>query len=91
LDQTEFVRRFLQHILPSGFYKIRYFGILATVHIHTKREQAIALIGKTILLPVLEGLSAYEVIRELTGKDPARCPKCKTGFMTLKMVIDKSG
>jgi predicted Zn-ribbon and HTH transcriptional regulator len=91
LDQTEFVRRFLQHVLPSGFYKIRYFGILATVHIHAKREQAIALIGKTMLLPILEGLSAYEVIRELTGKDPARCPKCKTGWMSIKMMIDKPG
>lgn len=91
LQQPEFARRFLQHILPSGFYKIRYFGILATVHIHTKREQSIALIGKTILLPVLEGLSAYEVVRELTGKDPARCTKCKTGFMAHKMNIARSG
>jgi len=72
---------FLQHILPSGFYKIRYFSILATVHISTKREQAISLVGKTILLPMLEGLTAYEVIRLLTGKDPAICPVCKKGLM----------
>lgn len=91
LEQTEFVRRFLQHILPSGYYKIRYFGILATVHIHTKREQAIALVDKTILLPILEGLSAYEVVRQLTGKDPALCPKCKAGFMVHKTEIAKSG
>lgn len=91
LQQTEFVRRFLQHILPSGYYKIRYFGILATVHIHTKREQSIALVRKTILLPILEGLTAYEVVRELTGKDPALCPKCKTGFMTHRRNIARSG
>jgi len=81
LKAIEFTRRFLQHILPSGFYKIRYFGILATTHIHTKREQAIGLVGKTILLPMLEGLSAYEVVRLLTGKDPALCPVCKKGLM----------
>ncbi len=48
LSSLEFVRRFSQHILPSGFYKIRYMGILATVHIHTKREQAITLVGNVV-------------------------------------------
>lgn len=77
----EFARRFLMHILPAGFYKIRYYGILATANIKTKRQQAIALIGKIIWLPMLEGLNAYEIYRALTGKDPVRCPKCKQGTM----------
>jgi len=77
----EFTRRFMMHVLPKGFYKIRYYGILATANIKTKRQQAIALIGKTIWLPVLEGLTTYEVYRALRGTDPARCPKCKTGIM----------
>jgi predicted Zn-ribbon and HTH transcriptional regulator len=77
----EFARRFMMHILPKGFYKIRYYGILATANIKTKRQQAIALIGKVIWLPILEGLTAYEVYRTLSGKDPLRCPKCKQGIM----------
>lgn len=81
LDALEFARRFLQHILPTGFYKIRYFGILATANIATKREQAIALIGETMWLSKLEGLNAYEVLRSLSGKDPALCPVCKEGIM----------
>jgi len=81
LEAVEFSRRFLQHILPSGFHKIRYFGLLATAHIHTKREQAISLVGKTIWLPQLEGLTAYEVLYLLTGRDPMRCPLCKKGLM----------
>jgi hypothetical protein len=81
LQCIEFARRFLMHILPFGFYKIRYYGILATANINTKRQQAIALIGKVIWLPVLEGLTAYEVYRTLSGKDPACCPKCKKGIM----------
>lgn len=81
LECAEFTRRFLQHILPSGFYKIRYYGILAAANCNTKRQQAIGLIGKTIWLPVLEGLNTYEVYRTLTGKDPIRCPKCKNGIM----------
>jgi len=81
LSELEFARRFLQHILPSGFYKIRYMGILATVHMQTKREQSIRLVGKSILIPKLEGLSAYEMLRVLSGKDPASCPVCKKGIM----------
>ncbi|NQU85772.1 MAG: transposase [Mariniphaga sp.] len=77
----EFTRRFMMHVLPKGFYKIRYYGILATANIKTKRQQAIALIGKTTWLPVLEGLTAYEVYRALRGNDPIRCQKCNKGVL----------
>lgn len=86
LSFLEFSRRFLQHILPDGYYKIRYLGILATANIYTKREQAIALIGKIIWLSKLEGLNTYEVLRELMKKDPARCPVCREGFMKRQKV-----
>lgn len=81
LDNLEFAHRFLQHILPVGFYKIRYFGILATANIASKRVQSIALIDETQWLSKLEGLNAYEVLRNLSGKDPALCPVCKEGIM----------
>lgn len=87
----EFTRIFLMHILPKGFYKIRYYGILATANIKTKRQQAIALIGKIIWLPVLEGLTAYEVYRALTGIDPVRCPKCKQGIMIKQEIASPPG
>jgi hypothetical protein len=87
LTDIEFVRRFLQHILPNGLCKIRYVGILATVHISGKREPAISLIGKTMWLSTLESLSAYEVLRTLMGKDPAICPVCKIGLMTQSRLI----
>lgn len=83
---VEFTRRFMMHILPPGFYKIRYYGILATANIETKRQQAIALIGKTVWLPAFEGLSACEVYRALTGIDPSRCPKCKRGRLVQKLM-----
>lgn len=88
---VEFTRRFMMHVLPLGFYKIRYYGILATANIKTKRQQAIALIGKIIWLPVLEGLTAYEVYRALRGTDPARCPKCKQGIMKKLEIITPPG
>ena len=81
LDVNEFISRFLQHILPSGFYKIRYFGILAICNIGSKLDTCFNLIEKTTYLPVLEGLNSLEVWGIIAGKDPMRCPCCDKGKM----------
>ncbi len=81
LDVSEFIRRFLQHILPSGFYKIRYFGILALCNMQSKMQTCFNLIENNCYFSVLEGLNAYEVLSIVSGKDPMCCPKCKKGKM----------
>jgi hypothetical protein len=81
LSSFEFCRRFLQHILPNGFYKIRYFGILSTALIDSDKSQALALIGKSIFLSKLEGLTVYELIRKLFRIDPIKCPKCNESYL----------
>jgi len=81
LETKEFVRRFMQHILPCGFYKIRYFGILALCNMATKLETCFSLIEKESYFSVLEGLNAMEVWRAVSGKDPWKCPKCHQGKM----------
>jgi hypothetical protein len=81
LDSHEFIRRFLQHVLPSGFSKIRYFGFLSLRNIKEYVAQCINQINKDAFLPVLEGLTAQEVVRVKTGKDFYSCPECKVGRM----------
>ncbi len=81
LKAEEFIRRFLQHVLPDGFYKIRYFGFMAMCNMQSKLAACYELIGNNTFLPVLEGLNAAEVWRSITGEDPLRCPNCKTGIM----------
>jgi hypothetical protein len=81
LETKEFVRRFMQHILPCGFYKIRYFGILALCNMATKLETCFNLIEKKSYFSVLEGLNAMEVWRAVSGIDPWECPKCHQGKM----------
>ena len=83
LHSVEFIRRFMMHILPNNFYKIRYFGILAAVNTNTLREQCLALIGKMNDLARFVGLSEAEVYRVITGKDNLRCPKCSSGIMII--------
>lgn len=79
LYTDEFILRFLQHVLPCGFYKVRYFGFLAMCNMKSKLSVCFDLIGKTTFLPALQGLSALEVWRNITGKDPLCCPKCRSG------------
>lgn len=86
LEADEFIRRFLQHVLPTGFFKIRYFGFMALCNMQSKLAQCFELIEKTCFLPVLEGLSAVEVWCNITGKDPMSCPKCKKGRMRPQML-----
>ena len=85
LQTNEFIRRFLQHVLPRNFYKIRYIGILAPVNSKTKKEQCLALIGKETYIPVLEGLNAMEVVEAIKQSDPFICPKCRKGGMAYRI------
>jgi predicted Zn-ribbon and HTH transcriptional regulator len=83
LDADEFIRRFLLHILPRGFMKIRYFGFLA----HRNKKQAVTLIRKLIdpdmKLPEKIKETIIEMMLRLTGTDITCCPKCKKGKMTI--------
>jgi len=80
LDAQEFIGRFFRHILPSGFYKIRYYGLLAAVN-GCKKEQCMALINKPAHVVLFDGLSPMQILKLVTGKDPEICPKCKKGKM----------
>ncbi len=83
LAADEFIRRFLLHILPAGFMKIRYFGFLA----HRNKKQAVTLIRKLIdpdmKLPEKIKETIIEMMLRLTGTDITCCPKCKKGKMTI--------
>lgn len=81
LDAHEFIMRFLRHVLPCGFYKIRYFGFLAQCNAKTKLEACFALLEKNSFLPLFAGLPAIDVWRAVTGKDPLCCPVCGIGEM----------
>jgi hypothetical protein len=90
LDANEFIRRFMQHVLPCGFYKIRYFGFLAMCNMKEKLTLCINLIEKATFLPALQGLTAMEVWRIITGSDPLCCTKCKIGRMLSQFVTDQT-
>ena len=83
LDAVEFIRRFLLHVLPKGFKKIRHFGFLSPRY----KARNIELIRKLAdeeckPSPRPDNESVEEMMHRLTGIDIKACPKCGKGRMT---------
>jgi len=83
LPAQEFIRRFMLHVLPQGFYKIRYFGILAVANRQRKLIQCFRLLGCIPSMPVFAGMSTEQILEKLTGHQINRCPVCNKGVMRL--------
>ena len=89
VDASEFIRRFLLHVLPANFMRIRYFGFLS----NASKKYAIPLIrqslGQSFELPEKVELSVKEMMLHLTGIDITRCPRCQTGTMVIVSELSK--
>jgi hypothetical protein len=89
LDAVEFIRRFLLHVLPKGFVRIRHYGLLAN---RTRREK-IARCRDLLAAPKPEEpptQTRCEKLFELTGFDIGQCPACREGRMGIIEQIDPS-
>jgi len=78
LSAEEFIRRFLLHVLPKGYVRVRHFGLLAGRNRTAKLNQCRHLFG---LPPCAqkERLSSLDILRELSDSDPSLCPVCGRG------------
>ena len=81
LDAQEFIRRFLLHVLPDGFMRIRHFGFLANRSKKRALPQCRKLLGLDSALPHYPVESAKNLLLKITGVDLSRCPCCHTGTM----------
>ncbi|MFQ5930082.1 MAG: IS91 family transposase [Acidobacteriota bacterium] len=79
LKATEFIRRFLLHVLPSGFMRIRYYGFLANCHRDKKLAQARSVLGEQPdnTMPCED--EPRQQLSSDNDHDTELCPKCKTG------------
>jgi hypothetical protein len=81
LDAHEFIRRFLLHVLPDGFMRIRHFGFLANRSKKHLLSQCRKLLGLDSALPHYPVESAKDLLLRITGIDLSRCPSCHRGTM----------
>ncbi len=90
LDAQEFIRRFLLHVLPHGFMRIRHFGFLANRAKKQALPQCRKLLGLNPALPEIPKRSAHDLLLEITGIDLSRCPRCQKGTMVIVAELPKS-
>jgi len=88
VDAVEFINRFMMHVLPCGFYKIRYYGIFANKLSNDLLDTYLTLNNKEMELSSLEGKSWQEIVHDTFGYDPSHCKKCKTGRMIWQINFD---
>jgi ribosomal protein L37AE/L43A len=70
LSAEEFIRRFLQHVLPERFVKVRYYGLLSPGNRHLLKRAREALGASA------SGSSARTEVCARTQREPLRCPSC---------------
>jgi len=79
LEDTEFIRRFALHILPSGFVRIRHYGILSS----TAKREAIGCIRQQLA----EKQACFIDMRQTQPFDPKICPCCgKPSMVTIDII-----
>jgi len=84
LSADEFIRRFLLHVLPNRFQRIRYYGFLGNRYRQERLDQCRRVLGMQIAVlptaaaPETDYRDRYE---ELTGRSLHQCPECRQGRM----------
>jgi hypothetical protein len=80
LATHEFIRRFLMHVLPAGFHRIRYYGLLAS----GKRAENIARARELLTLPII-AVDTIKAANTNADQPPEhRCPCCGGRMMIIE-------
>jgi len=92
LQADEFIRRFLLHVLPEGFQRIRYYGFLANRYREHKLAHCRDLLGMPPPEPVSSksGSDYRDRYEELTGSSLWQCPVCHQGHMLMIEILPRS-
>ena len=96
LDAVDFLSRFLTHVLPKGFMRIRHFGFLANAvrkdalarcreHLRAETEP-----GDAVASEDRKDETWQQLLERLTGIDVTLCPVCNTGHLVQKEPIPKA-
>ena len=88
LDADEFIRRFLLHVLPRGFTRLRHYGLLANRSRTGKLALCRAMLGQPDPEP-LEPETTQEMMLRLTGIDITVCRQCRKGTLRQILILDR--
>jgi hypothetical protein len=85
LSGAEFTRRFLLHVVPRRFVRVRHYGLLA----NGVKKSRLALVRNQLDAPVLptQAETWQDTYRRLVGNDPRQCPVCRVGRLLVIAVL----
>jgi hypothetical protein len=86
LEAVEFIRRFLLHVLPQGFMRIRHYGLFA----NQQRRAKLARCRELLAQPEPKARSEESVaamMRRITGRDILACPHCGEGRLQVVAIL----
>lgn len=83
LPAEEFIRRFLLHVLPHGYVRMRHFGFLANRCKKQDLQACRQLLNQSRPTPEIASKTTADRMLELTGLDITKCPCCKKGTMKI--------
>jgi hypothetical protein len=81
LPAEEFLRRFLQHVLPAGYVRIRHYGLLASRERERKLKRCRELLKAAEVARAERRETSAELLLRITGQDVSRCERCGRGEM----------
>lgn len=87
LNAFEFIRRFLLHVLPERFVKIRYYGLWGNRNRKALINQCRKLLRVINVIANNRGETWQEFLLKVCGIDITRCPVCKEGRMFTKEIL----
>ena len=86
LTGEEFIRRFLQHVLPRGCAKVRYYGICSPT-CRKQLQQARTLLSTSTTTNAVDSAPDTPPTEQALQSAPARCPLCGIGQLLLVQVL----
>jgi putative transposase/transposase-like zinc-binding protein len=93
LSTDEFIRRFLLHVLPNRFQRIRYYGFLGNRHRQENLDHCRRLLGMQLVDPDSSspaGQDYRDRYEDLTGCSLWSCPQCERGRMIVVAILPPS-
>jgi hypothetical protein len=96
VDVYIFIGRMVQHVLPKGFQRVRYYGVQATKTFATLKvliQEALAKVKGLIkgAIKIIAPMTYRERYQQSTGRDPLRCPHCHAEMGIWKIWHPKYG
>jgi hypothetical protein len=84
LPALEFMRRFLQHVLPKGFHKVRYYGFLSSKYRHIFNSLMLMITNSKRTTKHSQNYGQNQILKADSYR---KCPICKTGNMVVMLHI----